>query len=427
MNASNEKRRQYDLQRKGKRRQYELNRKKNKYKRAKRKKRKNELAMNKKRKCSEENAKHNTEKEQRVVDEPVDELKEEIYFFQHINNDDDPSDPSSNGDSGLEDLSSHSDPSWVDAEGFQDLEDENIGAGFIAIENLEDELNDDIREEVGDPGDMFTPCSYCGALKLNPILYPVRSPGELSLKSMCCQKGKIDVGDQSDPSPIAECILNMWSRDDDRGYVFRKYSRKINNAFSLVSFCAKEQFPGAYNPSYKVRGKAYMMMGALLPGEEQENPAYSQIYIYDADDDVQRVEVRLGYLKLGSDVPQSERQILRDLFVDLQKWITDCNPYVQQFKLALDMDVEENLNLVFHPEVPTGCHSRVYNAPTHELCVCATDDIRTTYPPIILRRNTTYLENNPTVPELQSIHDCHPLYDIIRYIFFFPDGGGKRK
>ena len=60
-----------------------------------------------------------------------------------------------------------------------------------------------------------------------------------------------------------------------------------------------------------------MMMGALLPGEEQENPAYSQIYIYDADDDVQRVEVRLGYLKLGSDVPQSERQILRDLFVDL--------------------------------------------------------------------------------------------------------------
>ena len=292
MNASNEKRRQYDLQRKGKRRQYELNRKKNRYKRAKRKKRKYELAMNKKRKCSEENAKHNTEKEQRVVDEPVDELKEEIYFFQHVNNDDDPSDPSSSGDSGLEDLSSHSDPSWVDAEGFQDLEEENIGAGFIAIENLEDELNDDIREEVGDPGDMFTPCSYCGALKLKPILYPVRSPGELSLKSMCCQKGKIDVGDQSDPSPIAECILNMWSRDDDRGYVFRKYSRKINNAFSLVSFCAKEQFPGAYNPSYKVRGKAYMVIGALLPGEEQENSAFSQIYIYDADDDIQRVEVR---------------------------------------------------------------------------------------------------------------------------------------
>ena len=73
MNASNEKRRQYDLQRKGKRRQYELNRKKNKYKRAKRKKRKNELAINKKRKCSGEDAKYNTKKEQRVLDELQDE------------------------------------------------------------------------------------------------------------------------------------------------------------------------------------------------------------------------------------------------------------------------------------------------------------------------------------------------------------------
>ena len=89
-----------DSQRKEKRRQYELNRKKNKYKRAKRKKRKNELAINKKRKCSGEDAKYNTKKEQRVVDEPAEESKEEIYFFQHIKNDDDPSRPSSNGDSG---------------------------------------------------------------------------------------------------------------------------------------------------------------------------------------------------------------------------------------------------------------------------------------------------------------------------------------
>ena len=70
--------------------------------------------------------------------------------------------------------------------------------------------------------------------------------------------------------------------------------------------------------------------------------------------------MRLGHLSLGSDVPQIERDILRDLFVELQEWINECNPYVQQFKLALDMEVEEDMNLVFHPEVPTGCHSRVY-------------------------------------------------------------------
>ena len=206
-------------------------------------------------------------------------------------------------------------------------------------------------------------------------------------------------------------------------YVFKKYARKINNAFSLVSLYAKEEMPGRYNPSYKVRGKTYMRMGALLPGEQQEQPAFSQIYIYDADDDTERVDVRLGYLKLGQDVPQVDRQILRDLFIEHQEKITACNPYVQQFILAKDMDVEEELSLVFHPEVPTGCHSRVYNAPTHELCVCAINENTLSYPPIILRRNASYLDHNPTVSELYTIHDCHPLYDVIRYLFFFPDGG----
>ena len=92
--------------------------------------------------------------------------------------------------------------------------------------------------------------------------------------------------------------------------------------------------------------------------------------------------MRLGHLRLDLDVPQIERQILRDIFVELQEWINECNPYVQQFKLALDMEVEEYMSLVFHPEVPTGCHSRVYNAPSNELCVCATDDISSTYPPL---------------------------------------------
>ena len=100
-----------------------------------------------------------------------------------------------------------------------------------------------------------------------------------------------------------------------------------------------------------------------------------------------------------------------------------CNSYVGQFQLDKDIDLEEEISLVFHTDVPTGSHARVYNAPTHELCVCVTDGINTKYPPLILRRNTTYLENNPSVTELQIIHDCHPLYDLIRYLFFFPDGG----
>ena len=126
---------------------------------------------------------------------------------------------------------------------------------------------------------MFTPCPKCGALKLKPLLLPIRSPGELILKSLCCGDGKIDIEEEA-PSPAAKFILDLWSSESDYGRVFRKHARKINNAFSLASFGATEETYGLYNPSYKVRGKTYVRIGALLPGDEQETPAFSQIYIY---------------------------------------------------------------------------------------------------------------------------------------------------
>ena len=161
---------------------------------------------------------------------------------------------------------------------------------------------------------MFTPCPKCGALKLKPLLLPIRLPREVSLKSLCCSDGKIDI-EEEEPSPAAKFILDLLSSESDYGRVFRKHARKINNAFSLASFGATEETYRLYNPSYKVQGKTYVQIGALLPGDEQETPSFSQIYIYDADDDIQRVEVRMGYLKLGAYVSQNDRQILRDLFV----------------------------------------------------------------------------------------------------------------
>ena len=358
----------------------------------------------------------------------IDQSDEEINFYYH-NHEGDLSDGSDNGGSGSSDNSdddweSISDSSWHTSDSSDQTYSSDSGFSALEFDEPDSEMSDCIyRDAVGDPGDMFEPCEDCGALKLKPILHPIRSPGEISLKSLCCHGGKVDVEEESDPSPAAGFILDLWSRDDHVGYVFRKYARKINNAFSLASLYAKEEIPGRFNPSYKVRGKTYVRIGALMPGEQQERPAFSQIYIYDAEDDIERVEMRMGHLNLGPDVPQAERDLLRELFIVLQEKITACNPYVQQFKLAKDIDVEEELSLMFHPEVQTGGHARVYNAPSHELCVCAVNENTLPYPPIILRRSTTYLEDNPSVPELYSIHDCHPLYDIIRYLFFFPDGG----
>ena len=143
-------------------------------------------------------------------------------------------------------------------------------------------------------------------------------------------------------------------------------------------------------------------------------------YIYDADEDIQGVEVLMGYLKLGADVSQNDRKILRDMFYER---ISRCNLYVQHFQLAKYIDLGDDTSLVFHPYVPAGSHARFYNTPTHELCVRVTDIIKTKYHPIILRRNTMYLESNPSITELQIIHYCHSLYELIQYLVFSPDGG----
>ena len=279
------------------------------------------------------------------------------------------------------------------------------------------------RAAVGDCGDMFEPCQHCGALKLKPFRVPCKSPGEVRLHAVCCKKGRAYLDEQT-PSPSAEYFHDLWSSNHAEGRVFRKYARKINNAFSLASFVATEAEVGGFNPSFKVRGKAYVTIGSLLPGLI-DVPKFSQIYVYDAEDDEHRLDIHMSHMRLGNDVPIFEREILAKLFKDIEKNIRICNPYVQQFIMAKDKEVPPEKTLIFHPEVPTGSHIRTYNAPSHELMVWATDDLQLTYPPLVLERNMMYCDHNPNIPKLEMIHDCHPMYDLIRYLFFFPDGGGE--
>ena len=150
----------------------------------------------------------------------------------------------------------------------------------------------------------------------------------------------------------------------------------------------------------------------------------AKMYVYDPDDEVELLELRMNQLELGVDVSNEERRILERLMKNIEVNLRACNPYVKQFIMAKDREVPETKRLIFHPEVPTGNHVQTYNAPTHELMVCATDDLQLSYPPLVLKRDTTYCDHNQNIPELQLVHDCHPMYDLIRFLFFFPDGGG---
>ena len=58
--------------------------------------------------------------------------------------------------------------------------------------------------------------------KSTPILHSVPSPKEINLKSLCYHEENVDVKEESASSPAAGFILDLWSRDDHVGYIFRK-------------------------------------------------------------------------------------------------------------------------------------------------------------------------------------------------------------
>ena len=211
-----------------------------------------------------------------------------------------------------------------------------------------DDVEDDDmygRAGIGCARDMFKACKYCGALKLLPFKKPFPSPGEVNIRGMCCNKGSISIDEES-PSPGAEFILNLWSSDDKEGKVFRKYSSKINNAFSLASYLATEAYVGNFSPSYKVRGNAYVAVGDLFPGRD-DLPCFSQMYVYDPDDEVELLELRMNQLELGVDISNEERRILERLMKNIEVNLSACNPYVKQFIMAKDREVPEIKRLIF--------------------------------------------------------------------------------
>jgi len=170
------------------------------------------------------------------------------------------------------------------------------------------------RGSVGDPGEMFALCPKCDALKLKPLMCPVPSPGELDFYKMCCNKGVVNVQEEC-PSPLAQYIFNLWETNEYEGRVFRKFARKINNAFSLASFGVDEELSDRHSTStYKVRGKCYVRVGSLLP-RESKTPQFAQIYCYDAQDDKDRVEVHLGHVHLDRGLSVQQRQTLKICFL----------------------------------------------------------------------------------------------------------------
>jgi len=233
-------------------------------------------------------------------------------------------------------------------------------------------------------------CRHCKAFK-----FKTEPPG------FCCKEGRLTVLDLPPDPP--EVLLSLYT--GEKREAFLGHITQYNSSMAMASIGCTEKDHGGWNPTFKIQGKMYHSIGALLPSEAQA-PAFAQIYFYDSELELEHRRSIFGSLR-------------KDILQDLQHVLHEHNTYVRSFKQALDHKNEytDDVRVVLHSDkTPMGAHPRTYNAPTaSEVAVIATKNVGE-------RDIIVWLRAPEGQKQLQRISHTHRSYDPLSYPVLFFSG-----
>ena len=231
-------------------------------------------------------------------------------------------------------------------------------------------------------------CSNCGALKFSK-----ESEG-------FCGNVNLDLFPQ--PPPFLQRLYEGIGSDSNH---FLSNIRKYNCAFQMTSFGCNEVTMAGFNPSFRIQGQVYHLLGSMLP-TAGESPKFAQIYFIDNRES--EVAARCA--------------IVNGLRPDIVSCINELpineNRYVEIFKLAKEIfeqqDSPPNIKIVINENRrPSGEHSRRYNSPvSDEIAVLMPND-NTNNRDVVLH----YRDGG-----LRHISELHRSYDPLQYPLLFPSG-----
>ena len=242
-----------------------------------------------------------------------------------------------------------------------------------------------------DIGTVSLRCSNCGALKF-----------EKETDSLCCSKGNV----QLDEFPQVQSFLqHLYEGIDSIGKHFLANIRKYNSVFQMTSFGCNEVSMTGFNPSFRIQGQVYQIIGSILPSEG-ESPKFAQIYFI--GDEESEITTRTAIIDgLKPDIIRGINQLLHE-----------DNQYVEMFKVAKEIFEQEgtptNVKIVINEtKRPSGEHSRRYNRPL-------SDDIAVLMPNDVTNNRDIVLHYRDG--GLQHISELHRSYDPLQYPLLFPHG-----
>ncbi|XP_021743384.1 uncharacterized protein LOC110709442 [Chenopodium quinoa] len=200
-------------------------------------------------------------------------------------------------------------------------------------------------------------CSDCEAI----VWFEERARKDRNSKSpkysICCQKGKVKLPLLKDPPEFLKELLNC---NDPRSKQFKDRGRVYNSINAFTSMGGKvDNTINRGNAPYvfRLNGQNHHKIGSLLPPEGKQ-PRFSQLYIYDTENEV---ESRIHSIGNGESTPDLDPEIV----AGLSKMFDKHNQLAKVFRMARERFAETDLQPVKIRLIGTRAKDgRQYNLPS---------------------------------------------------------------
>nr|KAJ0214502.1 hypothetical protein LSAT_V11C400174020 [Lactuca sativa] len=270
-----------------------------------------------------------------------------------------------------------------------------------------------VSKDYIDHGDQNVVCQICNAKLWTAESIRGKDKQNTSF-SLCCGYGKVELPDSKKAPPS---YLNLFRSTDSKSKYFINNIRRYNSMFSFTSMGGKVDASinsGKAPFIFRLGGQNYHRIGSLLPSNGAK-PKFSQLYIYDTDNEESNRQTIFGRQQDASTSTGDsvDLQIIHDLKVMLDS----NNVLVQTYRMVRDCfhdnpHIDLKLRLI-GKRIQDG---RTYNLPSaSEVAALIVGDIDDSF------QNRDIIVQNSS-GSLQRISELHPSYLPLQYPLLFPYG-----
>ncbi|XP_035837189.1 uncharacterized protein LOC110944815 [Helianthus annuus] len=265
-----------------------------------------------------------------------------------------------------------------------------------------------------DHGNQILRCEMCHSL----LWSDEGGKGRITLGkltySLCCGYGKVELPDLKEPTSVYK---DLFGNSNEKSKYFLKNIRRYNSMFSFTSMGGKVDSSinsGKAPYVFCISGQNFHTLGGLVPAPGKD-PKFSQLYIYDTDNEVSNRK------RLFSESTNKSDSHLKQLEIQLIKFLKDFldhnNELVKSYRIArnhFNENPNENfkLRLIYKRDLD----GRTYNLPsTSEVAALIVGDLHK-----IIDHRDIVVESH--TEGLQRISELHPSYLALQYPILFPNG-----